>query len=184
MKTEKDLIEIVRFGSDRAREKVAENPDIPVTGWVEVIGVSHKTDNLFLPAELIHLRVPGLERRNLNTNAYLPRIPDGKTSPVKRSVQRSSPKRVIKVRSSVVPEAVEKTRCDVVIKVVPTPQKRQRKEPKPEPAPPSTPKPLKVIRRRGKEEQKVLETEPRLIPDAMLNGVKPESLEEREGNAE
>lgn len=69
--------------------------------------------------------------------------------------------------------AVERS-ADVVVKVLPTPRKRERKPPKSEVLQPvdPTPKPLKVIRRRREEEPKVFETQPKTLPDAMLEGSK------------
>jgi hypothetical protein len=55
---------------------------------------------------------------------------------------------------------------------------REPKQPRERPVDPLTllasePKPLKVIRRRATEGQKVFQTAPKLIPRAMLEGIKP-----------
>jgi hypothetical protein len=179
MKTEKDMDELAWFSSGLPHAKAAADSHLSTVGRIETIGYFYETDNLMLPADLIHLRVPRLDQTGLNMNADLPRIPDNKLTPTKPRDPARSPTRVIKTKSLVVvPKRVKKRPTDVVVQVVPTPQKKERKTPKPEHVTPRNPKPLKVIRRRGKEEEKVFETGPKLIPDAMLKGVKPKSLEE------
>lgn len=72
--------------------------------------------------------------------------------------------------------------ADVKFQVVPTPRKRQPRIPEPqvESIAPPIPKPIKVIRRRAEEAPKVFETAPKVLPKAMLEGVK--LLVEEEGD--
>jgi len=85
------------------------------------------------------------------------------------------------VEAAPLPEPAQIPASQVTIKVIPTPKKRHSRTPEidVEPLVPQEPKPLKVIRRRAAQEPKVFETEARLFPEAMLEGVK--SLNEQEG---
>jgi hypothetical protein len=144
-----------------------------------------KTHSYCLPLKLVHSALPRLEPKGVKANGVLPRIPTVKAgreepeTPVEALVETpvevpvKSPVSLQPARTEPVSPSVTENVPKVVVKVVPTPRKRQRKVPEATTAKPaSPPKPLKVIRRRrGEEEQKVFETDPRSIPKAMLAGI-------------
>ncbi len=132
-----------------------------------------------LPSDLVDVEVPRLEQWNAEGDLTFPRLPLERSDvpPVRDELPTNDPGEIEspeeKPDSQDAKEnvSVKQMISAVGVTKVPTPRKRIRviKEPDPEP---KTKKPLKVIRRRGKEQQKVFEAEAKDVPSAMLDGVK------------
>ncbi|MBI4964336.1 MAG: hypothetical protein HY913_13750 [Desulfomonile tiedjei] len=116
-------------------------------------------------------RIPRLNSTKVKVAGKLPRVSLERLKPA-APVERQ-PVEAIVARPS--PETVQKVErpSEAIIKVVPTPRKREIRPPRAKAAPlqPAPPKPLKVIRRRREEAPKIFETSPKSVPKAMLEGI-------------
>lgn len=128
------------------------------------------------------MRIPRLSNIRIRLGGKLPRAISAKTT----CVEEEQPQEIAAPQAQSIevvpePEVVPVPPPQVTVKVIPTPKKRHTRVPEIEiePLVPQEPKPLKVIRRRAAQEPKVFETEARLFPEAMLEGVKP--VREQEG---
>jgi len=144
---------------------------IPEICWKSVprLGKLGKKWSRFMVTRLPDLgrwtvRIGGRETYEIHVEIFVPSSPDKRLVPISESEEPAASRQ---------PEE-EQRAAEKGSKIAPRKPKRSSRPVKREATPPDIsepPKPLKVIRRRGEQAQKVFETPPMMIPQAMLEGI-------------